>query len=77
MPKSETVRAWLERLAGTNESTDGDAERMTFLLRRIGFAEAVVTYGIVYTEGRGTPESPPMDIHAMAAGLVKVAQKEA
>jgi len=77
MPENETVRAWLEHLAGTNTSTTEDAERMTYLLRRIGFQKAMVTCGIVYTAGHGTPESPPLDIHTMAEGLVKVAQKEA
>ena len=58
----ETVREWINRLAGTNESSERDSRMMQNLLRRAGFPLARVVIGIVYLEGYG----PPIDIHTTA-----------
>jgi len=66
-----TVRQWLESLAKTDTSVEKDSAMMQNLLRKVGFPNAVVTCGIVYAEGHGTIEFPPISIHSMAGMLVK------
>jgi len=68
---SETIKDVLERLATTNSSSDKDSQIVQYVLRKIGFSEAVVTTGIVYLEGHGTIENPPSDIHTYAKVLLK------
>lgn len=65
--KNQTVKEWLVELATTNQSTDQDSIKMQNLLRRCGFPSAVVTCGIVYTEGVGRP----LDIHSMAKMILQ------
>jgi len=71
----QTIGQWLEQLATTTTSTELDSSKMANLLHRVGFGAAVVTCGIVYLEGRGTIEAPPMSIHTIAKMLVEKAKK--
>lgn len=64
-----TIKEWLEGLADSNQSTEQDSRMMQNLLRRI-YPECIVTSGIVYVEGRGTLEYPPMSIHTMANAIL-------
>jgi len=66
-----TVKEWLEHLANSDASEDKDSRMMQNLLRKIGFPNAVVVLGIVYVEGKGTIEAPPMSIHSMAKIVLK------
>ncbi len=61
-----TIREWLNKVASTNQSTGDDDTQMQTLLRRAGFPKAVVTCGIVYTEGAGQP----VDIHSTAKAIL-------
>ncbi len=61
-----TVKEWLTSVAASNQSTDKDASMMQNFLRRIGFPMAVCTCGIVYADGHGTLEAPPVPIQTMA-----------
>ena len=61
-----TVKEFLEGMAGKNQSDERESAMMQNILRRVAFPEAVVTCGIVYLEGKGTMEAPPMSIHAVA-----------
>jgi len=72
----QTIGQWLEELANNNTSTERDDSKMANLLHRVGFSSAVVTCGIVYMEGRGTIDAPPMDIHSIARMLVGKAKAE-
>lgn len=67
----QTVKQWLEELAGNDSSSEKDASMMQNLLHRVGFGRAVVVYGIVYLEGQGTIEAPPASIHSVASMLLK------
>ena len=69
----QTVRQWLDSLANSNTSTDSDSIKMTNLLHRVGFPQAVVVLGIVYLEGKGTIDAPPTSIHAIAKMIVSKA----
>ena len=72
---TQTVGQWLEGLATSNTSQEIDSAKMSNLLHRVGFANAVVTCGIVYLEGKGTLEAPPMSIHSIAKMLVEKAKQ--
>lgn len=69
--QEQTVKQWLEQVAGTDTSTEQDSDRMQNMLRRVGFPSAVVVMGVVYVEGYGTVDYPPMSIHFMAGVLLK------
>jgi hypothetical protein len=71
-----TVLEWLTDLASRDESNDQDSRMMTNLLHRAGWPNAVVVYGIVYLEGKGTMEAPPASIHQMAKALLTKAEKK-
>jgi len=66
-----TIKDWLQELANSNTSTEKDDKAFQIILRRIGFPKAIVTCGIVYFEGQGTIEAPPMSINSVAKYLFK------
>ena len=66
---------WLEGLANSTTSSEDDSNIMQGLLRKMTFHKAVVVCGIVYLDGRGTMQSPPTSIHAIARMILK-GQKE-
>lgn len=66
-----TVKEWLEGLAASDTSEEKDGRMMQNMLRKVGFGSAVVACGIVYTEGHGTIEAPPISIHSMAKMMLK------
>lgn len=72
----QTVKQWLEELANSNTSTDSDSIKMTNLLHRVGFARAVVVCGIVYLEGKGTMEAPPISLHSIAKMVIEAGNKQ-
>ena len=65
----QTVKEWLDRVASSSVCYEADSAVMQTLLRRIGFSKAVVASGIVYAEGHGTPDYPPMSVQLMAHAL--------
>ena len=71
--QGETIGQWLEQLAVGDSCTEQDCHKMQNLLRRVGFSKAVVALGIVYPEGQGTMEFPPVGINLMAGLLVRKA----
>ena len=73
--EQQTVGQWLEELATSNTSDESDGKRLANILHRIGFAQAIVTCGIVYLDGKGTIEAPPASIHAVAKMLIDQASK--
>ena len=66
MDENITVKKWLRGMTATTCSNEKDWEVMQSLLRQLGFPGAIVTGGIVYLEGKGTLEAPPIDLHAVA-----------
>jgi hypothetical protein len=68
----ETVKEWVANLAVKSESTDQDSRMMTCLLKRIGYPFGRCVCGIVYLEGHGTLENPPVSIHAFAKLLLEI-----
>ena len=66
----ETGREILNRLANTESSSESDSGFMQMVLHKLGFNNAIVTSGIVYIDGKGTLENPPMDIHSYAKALI-------
>ena len=72
MMKYNNMTEYLESLAKSNSSTEVEDRIMEKILRRIGFEHAIVTSGIVYIEGHGTLDSPPMSINRVAKSLLKV-----
>ena len=65
-----TIKEWLQELANTDTSTEYDARMMQNLTRKCGFPKCIVTCGIVYLEGKGTIDAPPMSIHALAKTIL-------
>lgn len=68
-----TVKEWLHGLASHNTSTEQDDRKMSNLLHRVGFPNAVSTCGIVYLESK--PWTPPSSIHSVAKMLIEVAER--
>lgn len=66
-----TVGEYLTDLASRNTSSEEDSQKMQNILRKIAFPSAVVVTGIVYLEGHGTMEAPPMSIHQVADMIMK------
>jgi len=69
--KEMTVKEWLNNLATTQTSNEYDERMMQSLTRKCGFSNSIVTCGIVYLEGKGTPEAPPMSIHTVAKEILR------
>ena len=69
-----TVGEWLKELADNGMSTESDSAKMQNLLHTIGFSAARVVLGIVYLDGKGTLEAPPISIHAIAKQLLQAQQ---
>lgn len=68
-----TVLEWLEEVAKSKQSSDIDSKKMQNLLRKVGFGNAVVIYGVVYLEGKGRP----MSIHAIAKEILSSSKPKA
>jgi len=69
-----TVKQWLEELATGESSTQEDEAKLSNLLHQYGFPGAVITCGIVYLEGHGTIEAPPMPIQTIATMILTKAR---
>lgn len=72
--EGQTIRQWLEELASKTTSSERDDAIMQGLLRKVKSPLMSCLYGIVYLEGRGTIESLPTSIHAMAKNLLGIAE---
>ena len=66
----ETVKEWLDSLAARTASYGSDDIRMQNFLHMIGITNAICVYGIVYMEGKGTVNAPPVDIHTVARWVI-------
>jgi len=62
-----TNREFLKYLATVNVSGEPDDRQMQDLLRRLGFPQARVVCGTVYSEGQGEP----IGIHYIAKSLLE------
>ena len=71
---TETIGEWLENLVTEDTTYERDWVRMQNLLRRVGYPSAVCIFGIVYLEGHGTINCPPVGIHSIARILVEKAK---
>ena len=64
--------SFLSELSNSNTSNQRDNTIMQRLLRRLDFDRAIVLYGVVYLEGRGTVGSPPTSINSVARMVLKM-----
>jgi len=64
----------LQELAKSNTCTESQERTLRNIVLKM-FPSAVITCGIVYLEGKGTPEFPPMSCHIMAKALVEAYEK--
>jgi len=69
---SMNTREYLKHLGDKSNSDELDEIIMYNLLMNCSFKNAVITCGIVYLEGHGTMEAPPMDIQSCASMILKV-----
>ena len=65
-----TVKSWLTDMANSTSSNGQDAKTMANLLHKCGFPQAIVTCGIVYLEGKGSADMPPMSIKRIAKEIL-------
>ena len=63
---------FLSELSNSNTSNQEQNAIMEILLRRLDFNNAIVLYGVVYLEGRGTRSAPPTSINAVAKMVLKM-----
>ena len=63
---------FLSELSNSNTSNQEQNALMEILLRRLDFNRAIVVYGIVYLEGKGTIGSPPTSINSVARMVLKM-----
>ncbi len=75
MVENKTVFQVIKELSEKNSSTENDSMVIQYVLRKMGFNNAIVTCGIVYLEGHGTINSPPTDINTIAKTLLKGLEK--
>ena len=73
--ENRTVLEVIKELSEKNTSDENDSMVIQYILRKIGYSNAIVTCGIVYLEGHGTINSPPSDINSMAKTLLKMLEK--
>jgi len=73
--EKQTIKQWLEELAGGDMSVEQDDVKMQNLLHKVNFPNAICTCGIAYLEGKGTLEFPPMPIQSVAKMLLDAANK--
>jgi hypothetical protein len=66
-----TIREELQRIAESNSCSERDERLVEKVLHRLGYPLAVVTYGIVYLEGQGKPDS----IQQTCKALLEVEKK--
>jgi len=72
---NETIKQYLEQLGNGNTSTSEDDAKIQKLMRVLGSPNCVVTCGIVYLDGHGTIENPPMSIQQVVKVVLKVIEK--
>ena len=65
---------FLSELSNSNTSNEGQNAIMQRLLRQLDFNNAIVIYGVVYLEGRGTRSAPPTSINAIAKMVLKMVE---
>jgi len=63
---------FLSELSNSNTSNQEQNAIMEILLRRLDFNNAIVLYGVVYLEGRGTRTAPPTSINSVARMVLKL-----
>jgi hypothetical protein len=63
---------FLSELSNSDTSNQEQNAIMEILLRRLDFNKAIVIYGIVYLEGKGTRSAPPTSINAIAKMILKM-----
>ena len=63
---------FLSELSNSNSSNQEQNAIMEILLRRLDFNKAIVIYGVVYLEGRGTRSAPPTSINEIAKMVLKM-----
>jgi hypothetical protein len=73
---TETYEEVLKRLSISESSTELDSKVMEELLHKVGYHSAIVTCGIVYIEGKGTLEAPPISIHSISKLILKMFWKK-
>ena len=64
--------SFLSELSNSNSSNQEQNAIMEILLRRLDFHRAIVLYGVVYLEGKGTIGSPPTSINSVARMVLKM-----
>jgi hypothetical protein len=65
-----TIKEQLQNISNSNTSSLDDEKFIKIVLNRLGFNNAIVTYGIVYIEGIGTLKNPPTSINAIAKSIL-------
>lgn len=63
---------FLSELSNSDTSNESQNAIMQRLLRQLDFNNAIVVYGVVYLEGRGTRSAPPTSINAIAKMVLKM-----
>lgn len=66
-----TIKERLEKIAAGNSSDEADDQATAYVARRLGYPRAVATCGIIYLDGQGTIENPPMPIQSFARTVIK------
>lgn len=66
-----TITQWLTKLAESTISTEVDALMMQRILRALKYPSARVVSGIVYLDGVGTIQHPPMSINTVARMILQ------
>ena len=70
------ISEWVREIATINVSGELDNMKMEVLLRVMNFPKAKCICGIVYLEGKGTIEYPPMSIHTVAKMILKKLEED-
>jgi hypothetical protein len=63
---AETIEDRLKKIASSDTSTEEDGRLVQYVLRSMGFPNAVVVYGVAYPLGSGRP----MSVHQAAKTIL-------
>ncbi len=72
--KGMTVKEFLEKLAEAKTTDETDEKLLQAVLQKKAFPSAIVTCGVVYLEGHGTIDAPPLPLQTVAKMILNVAK---
>lgn len=75
MTDTTIIKQYLQELNLRQSSNEKDEKVIRGILKFLGFDKVIITYGVVYLDGVGTIENPPMSIQQIAKFILNSLNK--